>query len=78
MAGQINCRKCYEKCLRLLKSRGVLAIDGVLCNGAVFKKNSVTDKVQSIQQMNEAILRDARVFLSILPLADGLMLCFKI
>ncbi|XP_040291678.1 catechol O-methyltransferase domain-containing protein 1 isoform X1 [Bufo bufo] len=78
MSGLTNCRKCYEKCLRLLKSRGVLAIDGVLCNGAVLKKNSMTDKVQSIQQMNEAILRDARVFLSILPLADGLMLCFKL
>ncbi|KAM3913607.1 catechol O-methyltransferase domain-containing protein 1 [Leptodactylus fuscus] len=78
MAGQTNCRKCYEKCLRLLKSKGVLAIDGVLCNGAVLRKNSMTDKVQSIQQMNEAILRDARIFLSILPLADGLMLCFKL
>ncbi|XP_073542164.1 catechol O-methyltransferase domain-containing protein 1 isoform X1 [Phyllobates terribilis] len=78
MAGQTNCRKCYEKCLRLLKRQGVLAIDGVLCNGAVLKMNSMTDKVQSIQQMNEAILRDARVFLSILPLADGLMLCFKL
>ncbi|XP_075697889.1 catechol O-methyltransferase domain-containing protein 1 isoform X2 [Rhinoderma darwinii] len=78
MAGQTNCRKYYEKCLRLLKSRGVLAIDGVLCNGAVLKMNSVTDEVQSIQQMNEAILRDARVFLSILPLADGLILCFKL
>ncbi|XP_056387276.1 catechol O-methyltransferase domain-containing protein 1 isoform X2 [Hyla sarda] len=64
MAGQTKCRKCYEKCLRLLKSKGVLAIDGVLCNGAVLKSNSLTDKVQSLQQMNEAILRDARVFLS--------------
>ncbi|XP_069836963.1 catechol O-methyltransferase domain-containing protein 1 [Dendropsophus ebraccatus] len=78
MSDQTNCRKCYEKCLRLVKSRGVLAIDGVLCNGAVLKMNSLTDKVQSIQQMNEAILRDARVFLSILPLGDGLMLCFKL
>ncbi|KAG9485319.1 hypothetical protein GDO78_008416 [Eleutherodactylus coqui] len=78
MAGQTHCRKYYEKCLRLLKSRGILAIDGVLCNGAVLTKNSMTDKVQSIQQMNEAILRDARVFISILPLADGLMLCFKL
>ncbi|KAG8552617.1 hypothetical protein GDO81_004611 [Engystomops pustulosus] len=78
LAGETNCRKYYEKCLRLLRTRGVLAIDGVLCNGAVLKKNALTEKVQSVQQMNEAILRDARVFLSILPLADGLMLCFKL
>ncbi|XP_072280009.1 catechol O-methyltransferase domain-containing protein 1 isoform X2 [Pyxicephalus adspersus] len=28
LAQQLNCRKCYEKCLRLLRSGGILAIDG--------------------------------------------------
>ncbi|XP_063814753.1 catechol O-methyltransferase domain-containing protein 1 isoform X2 [Pseudophryne corroboree] len=78
MANQQNCRKCYEKCLRLLKSRGILAIDGVLCNGAVLKRNMEDEGVQGMHQMNEAILRDARVYLSVLPLGDGLMLCFKL
>ncbi|XP_075073180.1 catechol O-methyltransferase domain-containing protein 1 [Mixophyes fleayi] len=78
VANQQNCRKCYEKCLRLLKSRGILAIDGVLCNGAILKMNTDNERVQGIHQMNEAILRDSRVFLSILPLGDGLMLCFKL
>ncbi|XP_068111495.1 catechol O-methyltransferase domain-containing protein 1 [Hyperolius riggenbachi] len=77
MADEQNCKKCYEKCLRLLRCGGILAIDGVLCSGAVLR-NGETERVQGMRQMNEAILRDARVYLSILPLADGLMLCFKL
>ncbi|XP_018413656.1 PREDICTED: catechol O-methyltransferase domain-containing protein 1 [Nanorana parkeri] len=78
MAHQQNCRKCYEKCLRLLRSGGILAIDGVLCSGAVLRMSPKAERVQGMHQLNEAILRDARIFLSVLPLADGLMLCFKI
>ncbi|KAM9325325.1 catechol O-methyltransferase domain-containing protein 1 [Gastrophryne carolinensis] len=78
MAHQQSCKKSYEKSLRLLRSGGILAIDGVLCGGAVLKMNSGDENVKGINQLNEAILRDARVFLSSLPLADGLMLCFKL
>ncbi|XP_077310152.1 catechol O-methyltransferase domain-containing protein 1 isoform X1 [Lithobates pipiens] len=78
MAHQQNCRKCYEKCLRLLRIGGILAIDGALCSGAVLRMSPKTESVQGMHQLNEAILRDARIFLSMLPLADGLMLCFKL
>ncbi|KAM4703393.1 catechol O-methyltransferase domain-containing protein 1 [Rhinophrynus dorsalis] len=78
MADAQNCKKCYEMCLRLVRSGGILAIDGVLCNGAVLKEERVAVSEQGMHQLNEAILRDARVSLSILPLGDGLMLCFKL
>ncbi|KAM8924870.1 catechol O-methyltransferase domain-containing protein 1 [Pelodytes ibericus] len=78
IANQENCRKCYENSLRLVRSGGILAIDGVLCYGAVLKRNNTSVTVQGVHQLNEAILRDARVSLNILPVGDGLMLCFKL
>ncbi|CAH2321693.1 catechol O-methyltransferase domain-containing 1 [Pelobates cultripes] len=78
MADEQNCRKCYEKSLRLVRSGGILAIDGVLCYGAALKLNSKSLTVQAMHQLSEAILRDARIALSILPVGDGLMLCFKL
>ncbi|XP_063291421.1 catechol O-methyltransferase domain-containing protein 1 isoform X2 [Pelobates fuscus] len=78
MADEQSCRKCYEKSLRLLRSGGILAIDGVLCYGAALKLNSKSVTVQAMHQLSEAILRDARIALSILPVGDGLMLCFKL
>uniref|UniRef100_A0A8C5MWX8 Catechol O-methyltransferase domain-containing protein 1 n=1 Tax=Leptobrachium leishanense TaxID=445787 RepID=A0A8C5MWX8_9ANUR len=77
MADEQNCRTCYEKTLRLVRVGGILAIDGVLCYGAILKK-SASATAQAIQQLNEAVLRDVRVALSMLPMGDGLMLCFKL
>ncbi|XP_075466455.1 catechol O-methyltransferase domain-containing protein 1 isoform X2 [Ascaphus truei] len=78
MADRQNCKKCYEKCLRLLRSGGILAIDGVLGRGAVLTAKSTDTMSQELHLLNEAILRDARVSLSTLPLGDGMTLCFKI
>ncbi|XP_053548864.1 LOW QUALITY PROTEIN: catechol O-methyltransferase domain-containing protein 1 [Bombina bombina] len=78
MTHQQDYKKCYEKCLRLVRSGGILAIDGVLCGGTVLKLERAAVTEIGMHQLNEAILRDARVSLSILPLGDGLSLCFKL
>ena len=67
----------YEKSLELLKEGGVIAIDNVLWDGAVADP-TITDKdTNAIRQLNAHIHRDARVDISLLPIADGLTLVRK-
>ncbi|NXJ90715.1 CMTD1 protein, partial [Corythaixoides concolor] len=67
----------YEKCLRLIKKGGIIAIDNVFFGGNVLKtrKNSAS---QTIHHLNEKLLRDARVNISMLPMGDGVTLAFKL
>ncbi|XP_053306353.1 catechol O-methyltransferase domain-containing protein 1 [Spea bombifrons] len=78
MTDERDCKARYEKCLRLVRSGGILALDGALAYGAVLGAGRGAAAEPAVHQLNEAILRDARVALSLLPLADGLTLCFKL
>ncbi|KAJ7415762.1 Catechol O-methyltransferase domain-containing protein 1 [Willisornis vidua] len=68
----------YEKCLRLIKKGGIIAIDNVLFSGKVLKPSKDDLAVQSIHRLNEKLLRDSRVSISMLPMADGVTLAFKL
>ncbi|XP_067395531.1 catechol O-methyltransferase domain-containing protein 1 [Emydura macquarii macquarii] len=67
----------YEKCLRLIRKGGIIAIDNVLWGGKVCKssKDNIT---QSLHHLNEKILRDVRVNISMIPTWDGVTLAFKL
>ena len=67
----------YENCLPLLKQNGLIAIDNVLRNGDVADKNYDSPSVRIIRQLNETLLHDSRVELSMLPVGDGLTLVLK-
>ncbi|XP_043838664.1 catechol O-methyltransferase domain-containing protein 1 [Dromiciops gliroides] len=74
-----NCGTYYERCLKLVRSGGIIAISNVLWNGEVLNKPQKGDgAVQCVRDLNERILRDSRVHVSLLPLGDGLTLAFKI
>ncbi|XP_051838011.1 catechol O-methyltransferase domain-containing protein 1 [Antechinus flavipes] len=78
-ADKENCGAYYEKCLKLVRSGGIVAISNVLWNGEVLNKPGKGDMaVQCVRDLNERIIRDARVHISLLPLGDGLTLAFKI
>ncbi|KAJ1066532.1 hypothetical protein K5549_007654 [Capra hircus] len=77
-ADKENCTAYYERCLQLLRPGGVLAVLSVLCQGEVLQPKPQDKAVQCVQNLNERILRDARVHISLLPLGDGLTLAFKI
>ncbi|XP_009999110.1 PREDICTED: catechol O-methyltransferase domain-containing protein 1 [Chaetura pelagica] len=68
----------YEKCLRLIKKGGIIAIDNVLWSGRVLKPRKDDLATQSIHHLNEKLLRDARVNISMLPMGDGVTLAFKL
>uniref|UniRef100_A0A8C6YJ09 Catechol-O-methyltransferase domain containing 1 n=1 Tax=Nothoprocta perdicaria TaxID=30464 RepID=A0A8C6YJ09_NOTPE len=68
----------YEKCLRLIKKGGIIAIDNVLWGGRVLKPRKDDLATQSIHHLNEKLLRDTRVSISMIPMGDGVTLAFKL
>jgi caffeoyl-CoA O-methyltransferase len=69
----------YERCLKLLRNGGLIAIDNVLWSGRVADK---VDPVQdadtaALQVLNDKLVRDERVDLAFLPLSDGVTLARK-
>ncbi|NWH17642.1 CMTD1 protein, partial [Grus americana] len=77
-ADKESCNEYYEKCLRLIKKGGIIAIDNVLWSGRVLKPRKDDLATQSIHHLNEKLLRDARVNISMLPMGDGVTLAFKL
>jgi predicted O-methyltransferase YrrM len=66
----------YERCLKLLRPGGLIAIDNVLWDGEVARPSADPDTV-ALQQLNIKLHKDERVDLSMLPLGDGLTLARK-
>jgi len=63
----------YERCLRLVRRGGLIAIDNTLWNGSVARP-AETDDTAAIQALNDKLHHDERIDLSLLPVGDGLTL----
>jgi predicted O-methyltransferase YrrM len=66
----------YERCLQLLRTGGLIAIDNTLWSGAVARPAKDADTA-ALQQLNTKLHRDARIDLALLPIGDGLTLARK-
>lgn len=66
----------YERCLRLLRVGGLIAIDNVLWNGSVAHPAKTADTA-ALQALNAKLHRDDRVDIAMLPIGDGLTLARK-
>ena len=66
----------YERCLKLLRAGGLIAVDNVLWSGAVARAAD-NDDTRALQALNDKLHRDKRVDLSMLPIGDGLTLARK-
>jgi caffeoyl-CoA O-methyltransferase len=64
----------YEKCLKLVRKGGVIAIDNVLWGGSVIDSERNDEDTKAIRKLNEFIANDKRVSLSMIPIGDGLTL----
>ncbi|MGH2428611.1 MAG: O-methyltransferase [Candidatus Limnocylindria bacterium] len=64
----------YERCLRLVRAGGLIAIDNVLWSGRVADPAADDENLRPIRALNEKIATDDRVDALILPIADGLTL----
>ena len=66
----------YERCLRLVRSGGLIAIDNVLWSGSVARPAKTADTA-ALQALNDKLHRDERIDVSLLPIGDGLTLARK-
>ena len=66
----------YERCLKLLRSGGLIAIDNTLWSGKVAAPSADAD-TQALQALNIKLHHDERVDMSMLPVGDGLTLARK-
>jgi len=67
----------YEVCLKLLRVGGMILVDNVLWGGDVLDENDQSDDTVAIRNFNQKLLEDERVYISMLPLGDGLTLAMK-
>jgi len=66
----------YERCLRLLRAGGLIAVDNVLWGGAVASAAKDED-TKALQAFNKKLYGDARIDLAMLSVGDGLTLARK-
>jgi len=65
----------YERCLRLVRRGGLIAIDNVLWGGSVVDPAKTDSATEAIRALNRKLHADTRIDLSMLPVGDGLTLC---
>jgi O-methyltransferase len=64
----------YERCLRLVRTGGLIAIDNTLWNGRVIDEAVADVDTMAIRVFNQALKTDQRVTLSLVQIGDGLTL----
>ena len=67
----------YERCLQLLRRGGLIAVDNTLWSGDVANPDNQKSDTVSLRRFNEALHRDERIDLAMLPVGDGLTLALK-
>lgn len=67
----------YERGLRLLRPGGLLVVDNVLWSGRVADPADDDEDTRALRAFNAKLHREERIWLSLLPLADGLTLALK-
>jgi caffeoyl-CoA O-methyltransferase len=68
----------YERCLKLVRRGGLIAIDNTLWSGKVADPAVTEGDTVAIRAFNDALHADKRVALSLLPVGDGLTLALKL
>lgn len=64
----------YEKCLRLLRSGGVLAIDNIFMHGRALEPDATHPGAVAIHTTTRKAYEDARVEPTLIPIGDGVLL----
>lgn len=67
----------YEKSLQLVRPGGIVIVDNVLWGGSVINAANQSRDARAVRQLNEQIMHDDRVAVSMLPFGDGLTLAVR-
>lgn len=67
----------YEAALKLINTKGIIAIDNTFAFGRINEKGFSSPEVDAVRRLNKKINSDTRVQNLLLPLGDGLTLVQK-
>jgi predicted O-methyltransferase YrrM len=67
----------HERILKLLRQGGLAVYDNVLWDGGVIDESMTDEDTLGVRRLNDRLLRDERVDISMIPVADGLTLVRK-
>jgi caffeoyl-CoA O-methyltransferase len=76
-ADKPNYWKYYERCLRLLRKGGLVAVDNTLWGGSVIKATDRSESTVALREFNARLAKDRRVDIALVPIGDGLTLALK-
>ncbi len=76
-ADKTNYENYYERCLKLVRRGGLIAIDNTLWHGRVIDRRDRSADTRAIRAFNRRLRRDRRVEISLVPIGDGLTLALK-
>ena len=74
-ADKINYIDYYKRCFTLIRSGGIILLDNMLWGGDVLDPKD--DDANSLRKTGDFIQSDNRIYNTLLPLRDGIMLCIK-
>ena len=74
-ADKINYLEYYKRIITLIKPGGIIVLDNMLWSGEVIEPKD--DNSKALQKTAMFINDDKRVYNMLLPIRDGLMICYK-
>jgi len=76
-ADKANYANYYERCLKLVRRGGLIAVDNTLWGGSVANPRKQSVDTLAIRAFNRQLVRDRRVEMVLVPVGDGLSLACK-
>jgi caffeoyl-CoA O-methyltransferase len=76
-ADKPNYWKYYERCLKLVRKGGLIAVDNTLWGGSVINPEKQSESTRALRDFNERVAKDRRVDVALVPIGDGLTLAVK-
>lgn len=73
-ADKTNYANYYDRCLQLVRRGGLILFDNTLWGGAVADPQEQDDDTRALRELNDRLLADQRISLSLVPIGDGLSL----
>jgi len=76
-ADKRNYQRYFDRCLKLVRRGGLIAVDNTLWNGRVADRRAKDADTRAIRAFNRKLARDRRVEMAMVPIGDGLSLARK-
>lgn len=76
-ADKVNYLAYYERCIELVRKGGLILVDNTLWSGEVANPSNQKPDTVALRAFNEALHRDDRIDLALLPVGDGVTMIRK-